>query len=349
MVIYTSRSSLMELTLSNNAYRAKQAQTAADAGLDFALATYLQGTAVPTDGASQVVDTTLIGGKRAFYWFCAPETTFADIEDNACDALAGTGRMRIFATGYSDDDTAVARATVLISEENALSINPKAALTAKGSASATLNGNLTVINNMSPTTIWTGTDIGAMTGSFETQVSVNGSDYQKSSEKVGNKFYLGPDVVYNDHSLHEMSYADYFTQMTGRTPSEMAALADIRISGSETLPTADASNDYLGGKIIYVDKATFDPNVNLGTTTNPVILVVNGDFGLNGPNTINGIVVAKNLNKANGNARINGALIVENIDNANGGFTIEMVPSVINNLDNITVKSTVGNSWRDWD
>ncbi len=347
MAIYTSRSSLMELTLTNNAYRAKQAAEAAEAGLDFALAYYLQGGADQNnDNAADTltVPTSLTGGKRVSVAFCDPSSTLTN-----CLPPTSLGRLRIIATGYSDDDTAVSRVGVLVSEENFLTVNPKATLTAKGATSATLNGNLTVINNMGSTTIWTGTDISAMTGSFETKININGADNQISSEKVGSKFYVGPDVVYNDQSLKNLSLADYFEQMTGRPQSEMAALADIRISGTATLPAATAANDYLGGKVIYVDKATFDPNTNLGTATKPVILIVNGAFELNGSNTIHGVVIANSLNKANGNARINGAMIVGDVNNANGGFTIEMVPSVINGLNKITVKSSVGNSWRDWD
>jgi hypothetical protein len=343
---YTARTSLLDLALTNNSYRAKQAEAAASAALDFAMAYYLNGGADQNnDGTADTlsVPTGLTGGNRTTVQFCDPSAVLT------CTAPTNLYRLRIIAQGYSDDDTATTSQSVLVSEESALGAFPKAALTAKGAGAATLNGNLTVINNNpGGITIWTGTNIGAMTGSFQTKISVEGSDNQISSEKVGSKFYVGPDVVYNDFSLRDLTYPEYFQQVTGTTQDELIAKAGISISGSETLPAATAANDYLGGQVIYVDKATFDPNTNLGTTDKPVILIVNGNFELNGPNIINGLVIAKNLTKANGTARVNGAMIMENVTNANGGFTIEMVDSVISNLGKITVKSTVGNSWRDW-
>lgn len=343
---YTARSSLLNLTLTNNSYRAKQAEAAASAALDYALAYYLSGGADQNgDGSVDplTVPTGLTGGNQASVAFCDPSGVLT------CTTPSNIYRLRIIAQGFSDDDMATATQSVLVSEESALGAFPKAALTAKGAGAATLNGNLTVINNNpGGITIWTGTNIGAMTGSFETKISVEGNSNQISSEKVGSKFYVGPDVVYNDYSLRDLTYPQFFEQVTGNTKEELVGKAGISISGSQTLPTSNAANNYLGGQIIYVDKATFDPNTNLGTADKPVILIVNGDFELNGPNVINGLVIAKNLSKANGTARVNGAMIMENVTNANGGFTIEMVPSVISNLGKITTKSTVGNSWRDW-
>lgn len=343
---YTARTSLLDLALTNNSYRAKQAEAAASAALDFGLAYYLNGGADQNgDNTADTVTvpTSLTGGNRTTVQFCDPSTVLT------CTAPTNLFRLRIIAQGYSDDDTATTSQSVLVSEESALGASPKAALTAKGAGAATLNGNLTVVNNNpGGITIWTGTNIGAMTGSFQTKISVEGNANQISSEKVGSKFYVGPDVVYNDFSLKSLTYAQFFEQVTGRTQDELIAKANISISGSETLPAATAANNYLGGQVIYVDKATFDPNTNLGTTEKPVILIVNGNFELNGPNVINGLVIAKNLAKANGTARVNGAMIMENVTNANGGFTIEMTPSVITNLGKITTKSTVGNSWRDW-
>lgn len=351
---YTSRSSLTDLAIVNNQLRLKQAQSAADAAMDFALAYYITGGAdqspSPTpDGVADTlsVPTTLTGGNNSNVAFCDAAT----MDCNTCNSPTDLSSLGLRSIGFSDDQTSTYCATVVLAANPVLSGGaPKAALTAKGAGTAKLNGNLTVINNNpGGITIWTGTDIGAMTGSFETKISIDGNNNQTSSGKDGSKFFVGPDVVYNDQELNNMSYDDFVVEMTGRTPDELATLANIKISGTDSLPAATAANDYLGNQLIYVDKATFDPNTNLGTPDKPVILVVNGNFEINGPNVINGIVIAKNLAKANGTARINGAMIMENVTNSNGGFTIEMVTSTVSNaVDNITVRAPILGSWRDW-
>jgi type II secretory pathway pseudopilin PulG len=343
---YTARTSLLDLALTNNSYRAKQAEAAASAALDFALAYYLDGGADQNnDGTADTlsVPTSLTGGNRTTVQFCDPSAVLT------CTAPTNLYRLRIIAQGYSDDDTATSSQSVLVSEESALGAYPKAALTAKGAGTAKLNGNLTVINNNpGGITIWTGTDIGAMTGSFDTKIKVNGEENQVSSVKTKSDFYVGPDIVYNDYSLKSLSYSDFFKQVTGRTQEELIAKANISFTNAADLPKPTADNNYLGGQIIYANTLTFDAKDNLGTKDKPVILIVNGDFEIESNTVINGLVIAKNLTKAVGTARVNGAMIMENVADASGGFTIEMVDSVISNLGKITVKSTVGNSWRDW-
>lgn len=347
IVMYSTRSTVIELQLTNNALRSKQAATAADAALDFALAHYFQFGGDQNN--DNVPDTLTIPSTlapintTASVAYCTPTSTLQN-----CTPASDLSSMRIIASGRSADGTAIHYATTLVSSQSAFGVNPRAPFIARGASSATLNGNLTVVNNISRLTIWTGTDIGSMSGSFQTRINIDGVNNQISSEKTGNKFFVGPDIVYNDHNLKNASTDDFFLGVTGTDRNKMINGADIKLSGTQTLGT-DPSGDNWGGKIIYVDRATFDPNSNLGTPTKPVILIVNGNFELNGPNTVHGVVFANNLTKANGNAKILGSLIVNDVTGANGGFTIEASQSVLSGLSQITFKGQVRSAWRDWE
>lgn len=344
--LYSTRNSISELLLTNNALRYKQATTAADGALDFALAHYIQyGGDQNNDNIADIltIPTSLLATGTASAQYCTPTSTFT-----ACTAPTDLGNMRIIATGRSLDGTAVHYSTTLVAAKPVFGVNPKAPFIAKGASSATLNGNLTVVNNLSKLTIWTGTDVGDATGSFTTKINIDGVNNQVSSEKSGSKFYVGPDVVYNDHNLKNATSDEFFLGVTGSARSTVINGADMKLTGTATLGT-DPDGLNWGGKIIYVDKSTYDPNANLGTADKPVILVVNGNFELNGPNTVYGVVIANNLTKANGSAKIYGSLIVNDVSGANGGFTIEANQSVLNGLSKITFKGQVRSAWRDWE
>lgn len=347
IVMYSTRSAVLELQLTNNALRSKQAASAADAALDFGLAHYFEYGGDQDN--NDVPDTLTIPNTlaplntTASVTYCTPDSTLT-----SCSPATDINNLRIIAIGRSGDGTAVHYATTLVSAQSAFGINPKAPFIAKGASSATLNGNLTVVNNLSRLTIWTGTDIGSASGSFQTKINIDGANNQISSEKIGSEFYVGPDIVYNDYNLKNASPDEFFLGITGSERSKIINGADVKLTGTQSLGTDPSGNNW-GGKIIYVDKATYDPNVDLGTPTKPVILVVNGNFELNGPNTIHGFVFANNLTKANGNAKILGSLVVNDVTGANGGFTIEASQSVLSGLPKITFKGQVRSAWRDWE
>ncbi len=344
MGIYASRSAITENILISNSYRAKQAAEVADGALDYALAAFFAGgadanndTTIDTFTAAELA--AALGNRRATARYCAANSTLTN-----CVAPTLNGAYMIIAEGWSDDQTAVHRSAMLVNDSPFFSAAPKAPLILKGAGSSFIGGNLSITNNTDTgINVWTGSDIGTATGSFETFGKVNGVLSQKISEKQGNKYYLGPDIIYNDQNLKNSNSDQFYTSVIGRSQSELASLADVKVSSVSDLQTG---NNY-AGKIVYID-GNYSLDRNMGTSTASTILVVKGEFSTNGNHTFNGSVIAGSLGKTVGTPIINGSLIALDATSLQGNVNINMTTQSVQNIQNITVKSVVGNSWRDW-
>jgi hypothetical protein len=342
MAIYASRGSVLENTLMNNAYRAKQAAEVAEAALDFGLASYLAGGVdANADGAVDVFDPTpQLNGRRGTVRYCTEASTLT-----ACTPLAvvGAGRALLVAEGWSDDQTAVHRAAVLITANPVFGGALKAPLIIK-SAMNKVNGTFDLINNTdSGLNIWTGDDIDNANGNFQTRGKVNGVQNSLISKKSGSQFYLGPDVVYNDQSLKNSTSDGFYERVTGISKTDLIAQATIK-------PTADnplISSNLYSGQIIFVN-GDFKLDQNFGTADKPVILIVNGDLtGSKSNISLYGAILATSVSSFNG-PRVFGSMIAENVGTLNGNSPIELNDQVVQGINNITRNSVVGNSWRDW-
>lgn len=351
MAIYASRSALLENTLMNNSYRSKQATEIADAALDFGLATFLaNGADSDNNNVADVMDPSgVTNGRRAEVRFCDPTSTLIN-----CIAPTNLNRIMIVAAGWSDDQTAVHRSSLLVASNPFFGASPKAPLIIKGAGTSFLTGNLTLVNNTDTgINVWTGTDIGSANGSFETYGKVvtrdgagnitNTALNQLISEKSQNKYFLGPDIVYNDQNLKNATTNQFYESMIGRDKSSLKSIADYSYTAAEGL---SAGQSY-AGKIVYID-GDYDLRQSLGSASESTILVVNGRLTMSGNLTVHGSIIANNLGNITGTPTINGSLIAENATSLQGNVTIQMTQQAINNLNNLRVKSVVGNSWRDW-
>ncbi|NIC41502.1 hypothetical protein [Aquabacterium sp. A08] len=347
MAVYANRSAITENAMMSNAYRAKQAAEVADGALDYALASFFAGGAdsqvqnqLDTFTAAEL--SAALGGRRATVSYCDPSSTPAN-----CIAPAGGNltNLMVVATGWSDDGTAVHRVSTLVTENPFFSAAPKAPLILKGAGSSFLSGNLSLTNNTATgINVWTGSDIGSASGSFETFGRVNNVDSQRISEKVQNRYYLGPDIIYNDQNLKNANNDEFYTGVLGRSASQLAGAADFKFSSAAGLQN---SNNY-AGKIIYID-GDYTLDRDLGTANASTILIVKGKFETSGNHNVYGSVVAGSLGRTVGTPTIYGSLIALDATSLQGNVKVIMTQQSINNMQQLTVKSTVGNSWRDWD
>ena len=343
MAVYVHRGALMENLLMNNLYRAKQAEEVADAALDFALAYFLaNGADADENNVADTLDPMAVtNGKRATVQFCDAATSTL----TSCVTPTDLTRIFILATGWSDDHTAVHRSRLLVASNPFFSGSLKAPLIVKGSTNF-LGGNLTITNNTDTgTNIWTGHDIDNATGSFQTYGRVNGVDSQAISEKTGSKYYLGPDVVYNDQTLKNSSDSAFYESVIGRTMANMATSYDVKVSDCSEL----SSSNVYAGKIIYVT-GSCALNQSLGSAASgSTILVVAGTLSISGNNTVYGSLVADTLGNITGTTTIYGSIVARSApNNFAGNINLQMTTQSSNNIKKLTVKTVVGNSWRDW-
>jgi Tfp pilus assembly protein PilX len=347
IIIYSSRSSLLELQLMASAHRMRQAVEAADAGLDWALSTYLRGsgTAVPS------TQTGTVGTAAWQVQYCTPASTLT-----TCSTATNGNSMRMVATGWSDDRTAVHRASMLVTGRNVFEAVPKAPLIAKGALGASLTGNLNIVNNSDfGLTIWTGTPITTTTGSFTTRVKINGQVNQISSSKVGSTFNLGPDVIQNDYSLAATTAADYVESVLGTSVDSLISMADFEAASITDIPGPEASNNYHANKVIYINgnvvlnNSLFPTSTRqFGTVTTPAILVINGNIDIRSSFDFYGIIIANNVVGATGTSVITGSVITNSVNNVSGNLTIQADPNLETKRQSFVKRTTVSTSWRDW-
>jgi hypothetical protein len=132
-----------------------------------------------------------------------------------------------------------------------------------------------------------------------------------------------------------------FEATLGMPPADVAALADLYgPAGCET--PADGTR----GQILYVTNAgaacTWHAaeSVTIGTAADPVILVFEGDFGLSGPVTVNGLVyVMGRMHGTAGEAVVNGALLADG--GVTAGSAVRDDPVVLRNLSRVAPLSPI--------
>lgn len=341
MAAYAYRGALLENQLMNNLYRAKQAEETAEAALDFGLAYFLaNGADADGNSVADTLDPSVVtNGKRATVQFCDSTSNLP-----TCTAPSNLGRIMIMAAGWSDDQTAVHRSRMLVASNPFFGASPKAPLIVKGGTNF-IGGNLTLRNYTdSNVNIWSGDDIDGATGSFQTYGKVNGVEGQLISEKTGSKYYLGPDVVYNDQVLKNSTTDGFYESVIGRNMTDMATSYDEKFSSCSDL----ASGNNYAGKVVYIT-GNCALNRDLGSVAANTILVVAGTLSLSGNNTIYGSLVSDTLGNVTGASTIYGSMITRSApNNFAGNVVVQMTTQSQQSLQNLTVKSVVGNSWRDW-
>lgn len=384
---YTSRSSLLDLNIIGTQARLKEAQSLTEAALDCALAQYLAnglletgtGARTPPQILQQECEQRdlagLAGAVQLFYLKTievdptnglSQATLFNQCPANVTNQqlqTQGANSGHLYAIGRSADGSSVYCTGLMVSSQMAIgsSASRLATITAGVALPSKLTGNLTVVNNNpGGVTIWTGTDIGSMSGSFTTKIAINGSNNQTSSGKDGSKFFVGPDVVFNDPQVRNLatdsggqplSFSTYYQNMLGTQLANVIAGADQRLGAGQALPSV---SDAYAGQVIYVNPGagSFDPNMNLGTADKPVLLIVEGDLQLNGNNTIHGLVVARNLKRLNGTVNIVGNMLTQTIEDLNGNLTVTAPPTLdptdLGSPRNFWMHMPVAGTWRDW-
>ncbi|WP_334166164.1 hypothetical protein [Tepidimonas sp.] len=196
--LYTARHSLAQMVLSTSTARTEEAAAAASAAMDYGLAQFEQAGLPSPIPARVTVPASALSGGSAFYRFCTQDSTPA-----SCVAPAASDQqIKLIATGFSADGQTSKSEEMLLSVDSLFDTYPNIPLILRGTSSMAINGNVTVINNIDNTTIWTPANVANFNGQFETRIAVDGLTGQVSSRKAsGNNFFVGPDIIFNDTTL----------------------------------------------------------------------------------------------------------------------------------------------------
>jgi PilX N-terminal len=339
ITLYAAKSAIIETKVASNDYQAKLAFEAAEAGVEFGHA-YLEANR----------DLILIDADSDGFinQYTSTSTQNVTLTNNTTYTISYTNinandfsSVRISAIGTSPDGTITRTVTQEYANRPYTLNMPAASLIAKGNVA--LSGNLDIENTINDTTIWSG-GATSFTGSASTTISTGtGSDRNST----------GADVIQNDGTLASLSSDQFFENFFSSTKTEARKSANILYQNSVSTNYAD-SLDGVVGKVIWIDQtsgeAQINSNVTIGSPEQPVLLIVNGDFHLNGNMTLYGsIYVADNWdNSGGGTATVHGSAIIEGDFSGQGTPNIVYNPTILNrSRDVLGDFAIVAGSWRD--
>jgi hypothetical protein len=352
VTLVTGKVAITELEIAANEQRARQAFEAAQAGMEYAVA-YMEddGTDHDDDGNVDTITdpndpVSLANGSAYAVEFCAkplvlPATTSVA---PSCNPATDISNVLVYARGWSDDRTAQQHIIQVIEKIPAIANPPANPLTVQGTSD--INGAGQVTNPEGNMTIWSGDTVDFNSATFNTAIpNPSGSGLIETS----NMNHLGVDIVQDDPNLSTLTPDQYFRNFFGVTP------ADYRDYYATTVVPGADFGTVAGtiGEVIWVDGDIpvnqFGGNTVLGTATQPVVLIVDGNMTTSGTVTVNGLVfVFGDLASGTGNVEINGAVIVAGNTLVTGTLDIVYDSAILANTNNVSSPAAVSGSWRDW-
>lgn len=377
LMIYMSRTTVVELRVSANEVRSKQAFAAAQAGVDEAIRA-LNGTAaidgtftidlpqnLPVDSSGTFTRAVLCTNNAgAIAQNCpADRATFA--RAGACVAPANrtTGGAWTVSCGWSDDGTARKRIVTFLGLVNPLPGTVSNPLTAKGAVSFT--GNPTVVNYFNNLTVWTGaaangatppgrtvvrnpsTEANALNADQVVAQVGNGNQVCNNAPNLictstGNK--IGADIISSDTSLSNLTSDQFFENFFGVRPLEYkSGVADEVITNTSEIQTLG------NGKIYFLDGDATLGAGTYGTTSDPIILVVNGNLQVNGSPKFNGLLYVSGALDYAGGADFRGAAISNGAVSGNGNGNFIFDPGILTTIrNNLSSFASAPGAWRDF-
>lgn len=381
-IMAISRTSLMELRISGNDIRSRQASNAAEAGLNFGLAYVAQttqgGVTVPAGAdknSNTIADeptptpTALTTGSYTLA-FCDPTQPIANIScPDAAGAVVCTRAPptyfrtpRVVACGWSDDGLGRSMVSQSIGTVPPLSKTPTNPLTAKGAVNVT--GSATVTNYYNNLTVWSGgalSNIGNAGKTFVRNPTIpppaastapppppascsSSTDYVCATDKNT----TGPDVIDGDPTLSNLTDAELFKNYFG-----VADIATYQANIASRSAVAAADVGTLAGvkqeAFVVNGDITSSMSFTIGSRDQPVVMIVNGNWSGGGNTTIYGVVyVTGNIDLA-GNKTVYGSMVIEGTVSGTGSLDIIYDPLVTDNAANrIGKPGTIPGTWRDW-
>jgi Tfp pilus assembly protein PilX len=252
--------------------------------------------------------------------------------------------IKVSSNGISDDGTSTHTVSQLVQFGSLLINTPALPLISKGEI--TLSGNSQIINTYSNVTVQTG-ESADMHGSSSTILNSG------TSSTPGN---IKSDIQQNVSSLANMSNNDFFSSYFGLSPTSIKSSVAHYYSNSSSTNYKNTLSG-MTGTSIWIDQtngtASLNGSVTIGSTTNPVLLIINGDVNFSGNVTIYGYVFILGSSETDltGNVTIIGGMATTGEINTTGSIQIVYSPSVLTNLQNnssMRYYAKVPGSWRDF-
>ena len=338
IAIFAANYSIMQQKISVNGHRNQQAFEAAEAGLEYGINYFQQNSAT-------IIASTTAGFINPYSDSNTNNVALANGSHYTityANPVANNYRLiTVTSTGTSDDGTATRTVSQQINFGSILHTAPTSTLVTHGGLA--LSGSATIVNTQTNATVQSGggTDI---EGSGQTTISTG----------VGsNSSSIGSDVQQNVASISSQSTTDFFASYFGVSSST------VQSNAAYTYTDLGNYSSVLSGKtgsLIWITQSSGDATINgsitVGSATNPVILIINGNLNLGGSATIYGLVFVLGSATTDiiGGSHVIGGLISVGDLNVRGNTALTYDSSVLTNIQNniSTYYAKIPGSWRDF-
>ena len=365
--LYTARTVSLELKISNNDYRSRQAIAHAESGLAAALAYYAVDPDVDEDGVIDAVYDTDADGigdiNTAVVGTGSVTVTTTDLSGGAMTTFA------VSATGLSDDASASRTVSQVLSTLKPLPNIPDVPLITR--TSVEINGSATVSNPEGHSTIWSGEDVdlGSNNATATEVADFTDANYPScmdtplgcSTVGSSNKTTIGLDVVEHDSSLANLANNGFFENFFGMSPINYR---DSQVTLETTAANANADLQLATREVIWVEgNTTFSNNTTVGCASQvtggnvcpladqkPSIMIINGDLTLQGTPHFYGLVFVTGALDVSAISTFYGALIVggDTDNSTTGSLNVTYHSGLLASLfDNGRLAASAG-TWRDF-
>lgn len=330
VTLYSTSSSIAEEKVSNNDYKIRTAFEAADAGIEFGIA-YIKINH----------DAIIVNNGNGFLTaYSSPNITNVPLTNGTSFTISYTNPVvnnfnliQVVSTGKSADGTVTRTVTQLLNFRPFLVTQPPGGIVAKNNVS--LSGNVNIANTVTGLAIWSGGSA-TLSGAAST-TGINGI----------------PSIQQNDSNLSSMTSAQFFQSFFGTDEANAQQYAGIVYNNSGDTDYSSLLNG-VTGQVIWINQtggtAKINSNVTIGSPTDPVVLVVNGNLTLNGNATLYGVLFVANqwTNNGGGNFDLIGSAIVDGAVQSTGTPNVNYQPPVVNNTQKLGDYVKVPGSWHDF-
>jgi hypothetical protein len=364
ITLFTARTTLMEQRMSANHYRSSQAFYAAQAALEIGIGYINQ------YGINHLLDIDLLGidfppsshPLKQEYPFKTGATLLLQSPTNPNNP---TNCYQLIATGESDDQIGSRTISQCVTTlDISRGDGPEQPVISRLGVS--LSGSAAVINRYGNTTIWSGdpvtlgnsTKLGTYIRDNNTALSADttvleSTDSTDATQAISSSnLGIGFDIIDSDPALSGLTADDFFDNTFVLSRDQIKTLAQN--AGQYFTDYDIADTDGLTGLIWIEGDSSLSGNKIIGTSTQPAIVIFNGDADITGTPTIYGLVYVRGQLKIAGTISVVGASVIEGDPTVNATGTINQVfaPSLLQNdngppLVGLTV--AVAGTWKDWE
>ncbi len=340
LIFYTNKGIWLEQRSATNQYRAKQAQGAAEAGLEYVLSVLNSTSGTPnrsthltiasTPGKYTIASSTITGSPAA-------SMAYSVVISPVAGDSSPYDRFVLNATGGSDCATTGTLSTCSGRAVTSQVVKLTPVLLSPPDDGASIFGNFSMVGSGS---IINTTGIGYPLRTRDTTPTATGSSAITGTLTDGN--CATSRAVCGAFSTITTT-AQFFSSFFGSSTTDIASMTTPITSGA-SLGTSTTGLVWHTG--------TLSLNSSVGSAANPVLLVVDGDLSINGNRVIYGFVYVTGTLTMNGNVSIQGAVATGgNFDLNGGGGTqnVNMDRDVVARLKTAASNfNKVLGTWKDW-